>query len=112
MAVSDHVALVTGGSRGIGRAITLELASHGIQVAFTYHSNHEAADTLCREVKELDGESIAFQQDVSDFEGAKSVLTAVKDRFGPVTILVNNAGITRDKPLGRGFVYHWAGIHD
>ena len=99
MAVSGHVALVTGGSRGIGRAITLELASQGIQVAFTYHSNHEAADTLCREVKELDGESVAFQQDVSDFEGVKSVLAAVKDRCGPVTMLVNNAGITRDKPL-------------
>lgn len=99
MAVSGHVALVTGGSRGIGRAITLELASQGIQVAFTYHSNHEAADTLCREVKELDGESVALQQDVSDFEGVKSVLAAVKERFGPVTMLVNNAGITRDKPL-------------
>ena len=99
MSVTEHVAMVTGGSRGIGRAIVLELASSGIKVAFTYHSNSGAAETLCYEVKELGGETVGFQQDVTDFAGAKVVLAEVKERFGPITMLVNNAGITRDKPL-------------
>ena len=99
MSVTEHVAMVTGGSRGIGRAIVLELASSGIKVAFTYHSNSGAAETLCYEVKELGGETVGFQQDVTDFASAKVVLAEVKERFGPITMLVNNAGITRDKPL-------------
>jgi 3-oxoacyl-[acyl-carrier protein] reductase len=99
MSGTEHVAVVTGGSRGIGRAVVLALASSGIKVAFTYHSNSAAAETLCYEVKELGGETIGFQQDVTDFAGAKVVLAEVKERFGPITMLVNNAGITRDKPL-------------
>jgi len=96
---TEHVAVITGGSRGIGRAIVLELASSGIQVAFTYHSNRAAAETLCCEVKDRGGETIGFQQDVTDFAGAKAVLAAVKEHFGVVDMLVNNAAITRDKPL-------------
>jgi 3-oxoacyl-[acyl-carrier protein] reductase len=99
MSGTEHVAVVTGGSRGIGRAIVLELASNGIKVAFTYHSNSAAADTLCYEVKERGGETVGFQQDVTDFAGAKAVLAAIQERFGPLDMLVNNAGITRDKPL-------------
>jgi 3-oxoacyl-[acyl-carrier protein] reductase len=99
VSVAGKVAIVTGGSRGIGRAIVLELAASGVKVVFTYRSSHEAADTLYREVKELGGETVGFQQDVTDFAGAKAVLAEVKERFGPITMLVNNAGITRDKPL-------------
>jgi 3-oxoacyl-[acyl-carrier protein] reductase len=99
MSGTEHVAMVTGGSRGIGRAVVLELASSGIKVAFTYHSNSAAAETLCYEVKELGGETVGFQQDVTDFTGAKAVLAAVQERFGALDMLVNNAGITRDKPL-------------
>src|SRR5215470_9200387 len=99
MSGTEHVAVVTGGSRGIGRAIVLELASSDIKVAFTYRSNCEAADALCQEAKELGGETAGFQQDVTDFAGAKVVLAEVKEHFGPITMLVNNAGITRDKPL-------------
>ena len=99
MSVAGKVAIVTGGSRGIGRAIVLELAVSGVKVAFTYRSSREAAATLCQEVKKLGGETVGFQQDVTDFGGAKAVLAEVKEHFGPVTMLVNNAGITRDKPL-------------
>ncbi len=95
----QHVAVVTGGSRGIGRAVVQELASSGVKVAFIYRSNRGAADILCREVKEQGGETVGFQQDVTDFEGAKAVLADMKEHFGPITMLVNNAGITRDKPL-------------
>lgn len=99
MSVAGKVAIITGGSRGIGRAIVQELAASGAKVAFTYRSSREAADTLCWEVKELGGETVGFQQDVTDFAGAKAMLAAVKERFGQIDMLVNNAGITRDKPL-------------
>jgi 3-oxoacyl-[acyl-carrier protein] reductase len=99
MSGTVHVAVVTGGSRGIGRAIVLELASSGMKVAFTYHSNRQAADNLCREVKKHGGETVGFQQDVTNFDGAKAMLAEVKECFGPIDMLVNNAGITRDKPL-------------
>jgi 3-oxoacyl-[acyl-carrier protein] reductase len=99
MSGTAHVAVVTGGSRGIGRAIVLELASSGMKVAFTYHSNRQAADSLCREVQEHGGETVGFQQDVTNFDGANAMLAEVKGRFGPIDMLVNNAGITRDKPL-------------
>jgi 3-oxoacyl-[acyl-carrier protein] reductase len=99
MSGTEHVAVVTGGSRGIGRAIVLELVSSDIKVAFTYRSNREAAEALCREAKERGGETVGFQQDVTDFAGAKVVLAEVQEHFGPITMLVNNAGITRDKPL-------------
>lgn len=110
MAVTEEIALVTGGSRGIGKAVVLELAARGIKVAFTYHSNREAADRLCHEVKDIGGESAAFQQDVSDFEGVQAVITAIKDGFGPLTMLVNNAGITRDKPLAMMKEEDWRAV--
>lgn len=97
--IEGKTALVTGGSRGIGRAIVWELATNGIRVAFTYHSNRVAADLLCREIEAKSGKAFALQQDVSDFEGAKNVVAKVKKHFGALTMLVNNAGITRDKPL-------------
>jgi 3-oxoacyl-[acyl-carrier protein] reductase len=99
MPVTGNVAIVTGGSRGIGRAVVLELISSGLKVAFTYEKNREAADAVCKTVQEQGGEAIGFQQNVTDFEGAKAVFAVVKDHFGRIDMLVNNAGITRDKPL-------------
>ena len=112
MSGTEPVAVVTGGSRGIGRAIVLELAANGVKVAFTYRSNREAADTLCQEVKELGGETVGFQQDVTDFAGAKVVLAEVKEYFGPITMLVNNAGITHDKPLALMEEDDWRAVID
>jgi len=112
MTGTEQVAVVTGGSRGIGRAIVLELAASGIKVAFTYRSNRDAAATLCQEVKELGGDTVGFQQDVTDFAGAKVVLAEVKERFGPITMLVNNAGITRDKPLALMEEDDWRAVID
>jgi len=110
MSGTAHVAVVTGGSRGIGRAIVLELASSGTKVAFTYHSNRQAADSLCREVQEHGGATVGFQQDVTNFDGAKTMLAEVKECFGPIDMLVNNAGITRDKPLALMHEDDWRAV--
>src|SRR5215510_7322356 len=91
---SAKVAIVTGGSRGIGRAIVQRLAAEGAKVAFTYIQNKSLADEVAQ------GETIAgYQADVTNFEQAKDFVKQVKDRFGRIDILVNNAGITRDKLL-------------
>jgi len=92
-----RTAIVTGGSRGIGRAIARELASRGASVAFSYTKNGEMADELVAELKAAGGRALAFQADVTDFGAAEAMVKAVKNEFGSVDYLVNNAGITRDK---------------
>src|SRR5437867_768677 len=89
---SNKVAIVTGGSRGIGRAIVQALAREGAKVAFTYAQNKALADEIAN------GDTvIGFQADVTSFDQAKDLVKQVKERFGRIDILVNNAGITRDK---------------
>lgn len=89
---SGKVAVVTGGSRGIGRAIVKALARDGAKVAFTYVQNKSAADEV------VNGDTIVgFQADVTNFDQAKHLVKQVKEKFGRIDILVNNAGITRDK---------------
>jgi 3-oxoacyl-[acyl-carrier protein] reductase len=89
---SEQIAIVTGGSRGIGRAIVTALAREGARVAFTYAQNKSLADDLAN------GDTIvAYQGDVANMEQAKGIVKQVRDRFGRIDILVNNAGITRDK---------------
>src|SRR5438132_12870543 len=91
---SGKVAIVTGGSRGIGRAVVQALAREGAKVAFTYVQNKAAAEEIA------DGDTIAaFQADVANFDQAKELVKQVKEKFGRIDILVNNAGITRDKLL-------------
>lgn len=90
-------AIVTGGSRGIGRAIVEELARRGASVAFSYSSNREKADALASEITEAGGRALAFQADVTNAAAAEQMVKAVKSEFGSVDYLVNNAGITRDK---------------
>jgi 3-oxoacyl-[acyl-carrier protein] reductase len=91
---SDKVAIVTGGSRGIGRAIVQALAREGAKVAFTYVQNKALADEVAN------GDTvIGFQADVTNFDQAKNLVKQVRERFGRIDFLVNNAGITRDKLL-------------
>jgi 3-oxoacyl-[acyl-carrier protein] reductase len=92
-----RTAIVTGGSRGIGRAIAKELASRGAYVAFTFTRNREMADELAAEVQSSGGRAKAFQADVTDFAASEAMVKAVKTEFGSIDYLVNNAGITRDK---------------
>lgn len=92
-----RVAIVTGGSRGIGRAIVKELASRGAKIAFSFTRNREMADELVAELQSSDRRAVAFQADVTDFDAAESMVKAIKSELGSVDYLVNNAGITRDK---------------
>jgi len=91
------VAIVTGGSRGIGRAIVKELAARGAAVAFTFSKSEELASALVDEVKQAGGRAISFQADVADGAQAEKVAREVKSELGSIDLLVNNAGVTRDK---------------
>ena len=96
------LALVTGSSRGIGKAIALELAKNNFDVAINFNRNSESAEKLCDEIKNFGVKSDFFQADVSDPEQVKNLFKAIKEKFGePVKILVNNAGVTRDNLLLR-----------
>jgi len=97
--LKEKVAVVTGGSRGIGRAIVRMLAREGCAVAFSYQSSEEAALSLEKEVQELGIPCAASRVDVKDFNQVKSWIEATKEKFGKIDILINNAGIIRDKAL-------------
>ena len=93
------VALVTGGGRGIGRAISLELAARGAKVIVNYRSNSAAADNTVATIEAGGGQAIALQADVADADQVSALFKAANSRFGGMDILVNNAGITRDNVI-------------
>ena len=96
--LQGKVCLVTGGSRGIGRAIVSAMAQAGANVAFTYATSKEAADALAKSIIDEKGVRChAYQANVASAEEMKDVIQRVIQELGPITILVNNAGITRDK---------------
>src|SRR3954464_1988701 len=94
--LEGRVALVTGGSRGIGAAICTELAAAGAEVAVNYARDATAATAVCDAVRAAGGSPHAVQGDVSTAEGAAALVGAVEVDVGPIAILVNNAGISRD----------------
>ena len=95
----DKVAIVTGGARGIGRSIVLALCQHGADCAFTYVSSPDAASSLAAEVRGMGRRALPVRLDARDFDGAKALVEDVKKEFGRLDLLVNNAGITRDRSL-------------
>ena len=105
--LSDKSALVTGGSRGIGKAIVLRLAGQGADVAFSYKGNAAAAAATVADVEALGRKTVAIQGDVSDPTTADAVVKAALEAFGKLDILVNNAGITRDDLIMRMSVEAW-----
>jgi 3-oxoacyl-[acyl-carrier protein] reductase len=111
--LAGRVALVTGASRGIGRAIAFALAGDGATVAVNYRESANAATALCAEIGgTLAGEAIAIQADVSSAADVDRLVSAVIERFGRVEILVNNAGITRDKLVLRMSDDDWDAVLD
>ena len=95
----EKVALVTGASRGIGRAIALRLASGGAKVVVNYAGSKDKALEVVEQIKEEGGEAIACQCDVGDFQAVEKMVGDVLEQYGRVDILVNNAGITKDNLL-------------
>jgi len=93
------VVLITGGSRGIGAAIVREFAGAGYAVGFTYAGNKEAADGLVASLAGQGKKAVAFQADVRDFARAQEVAKETHEALGPVDVLINNAGIRRDRAL-------------
>ena len=91
--------IVTGATRGIGRAIALEAARHGANVAFNFLKSEQRAEELKREIETLGVKVMAFKTDVGDLKAVREMVNAVKGGFGRIDGLVNNAGLTRDKLL-------------
>lgn len=112
MLLTDKTAIVTGGSRGIGRAIAVALAAEGAKVAVVYAGNAAAAEETLALIKEQGGNAVAMQCDVADDAAVSAMVSAVKDQFGSVDILVNNAGITRDGLLMRMKESDWQAVLD
>jgi 3-oxoacyl-[acyl-carrier protein] reductase len=96
MRLKEQVALVTGGSRGIGRAIVKAFVAEGAKVAFVYRGNQAAAESLVREIAEAGGTALALQADVTDAAAAQACAERVEKEWGRLDILVNNAGVVRD----------------
>ena len=98
---AGRTAIVTGATRGIGRAIALELARRGADVAFNYAKSAEAAESLTKELEDLGVRTLSMQCDVANTESAAEMVKRVKENFGRIDFLINNAGITRDNLILR-----------
>ena len=96
MLLENKVAFVTGASRGIGKAIALEMAKSGADVAVCYSSSSDAAEDVCRQIRQLGRKAVPYRCDVSSMEQCSETVKAAVEEFGQLDILVNNAGITRD----------------
>ncbi|ARF74972.1 3-oxoacyl-ACP reductase FabG [Streptomyces griseus] len=97
--VTRPVALISGGSRGIGRAVALRLAEEGYDISFCFRGDEQAAALLEKELTALGARAFAARVDVTDAEGVRGWVTRTEEEFGPVAVAVTSAGITRDKPL-------------
>jgi 3-oxoacyl-[acyl-carrier protein] reductase len=111
-ALQGKVAIVTGASRGIGRAIALALAAEGASVAVNYANSRGAADAVVAEIQAMGADAIAFQADVSQPDQVTGFVAAVMEKWGRVDVLVNNAGITRDTLLLRMDLAQWQAVID
>ena len=105
--LEGKTALVTGASRGIGRAIIIELAREGAKVALNYQSNDAAAKEVADLINKAGGACVLAKANLADPKEARGMVKKVAEQFGHLDILVNNAGITRDKQLGRMTDEEW-----
>jgi 3-oxoacyl-[acyl-carrier protein] reductase len=112
MRFEGKTAIVTGGSRGIGRACVARLANEGAKVALVYHSNQQAVDSLLAELKSAPGEVSAFQADVRDLSRAHEIVDPLFDQWGHIDVLVNSAGIVKDGLLGAMTEEQWRDVID
>ena len=112
MLLEGQVALVTGASRGIGRAIAVEMAAEGARVVINYNRSGAAAEEVVAEIAAAGGQAHAVQADVADFDAAQALVAATIETYGQIDILVNNAGTTRDTLLMRMSEDDWRTVID
>jgi 3-oxoacyl-[acyl-carrier protein] reductase len=112
LSLRGQVAIVTGASRGIGRAIALELATHGAYIIVNYASSSRAAEAIVEEITSAGGQALALQADVSQAEQVDALFNSVMEKCDRIDILVNNAGITRDTLLLRMKLEDWQAVID
>ncbi|MGM7724195.1 acetoacetyl-CoA reductase [Metabacillus sp. Hm71] len=110
--LNNKVAIVTGGAKGIGQAITKELANNGVKVVINYNSSKGSAEKLITDLKAEGREVYAVQADVSDIEQSRKLVEEAVNHFGRVDILVNNAGITRDSTFKKLSEENWKKVID
>ncbi|MGB8702588.1 MAG: 3-oxoacyl-[acyl-carrier-protein] reductase [Thermosynechococcaceae cyanobacterium] len=110
--LQDKVAVVTGASRGIGKAIALSLAAEGASVAVNYASSSAAADAVVAEIQGMGAQAIALQADMAKASDVEGLIAAVMEKWGRIDVLVNNAGITRDTLLLRMNLEDWQAVID
>ncbi len=110
--LQNKIALVTGGTRGIGKAIVFSLYEAGADIAFTYRSSKESADTIVADLHSKGRRAVAYQSDAADFNQAGEIVQKVVQQFGRIDILVNNAGITKDGLLMRMSEQDWDSVID
>ena len=108
--LAGKIALVTGSSRGIGRAVAIELASRGAKVALNYVTRREPAEEVAEAIKQAGSEALVFQADVGKADAVDAMVKGIQDAWGNVDILVNNAGINRDGLLMRMSVDDWEAV--
>ncbi len=105
--LKDKVAIVTGSSRGLGRAIARDFAEHGAKVVLNYYQQKDPADELAKEIKKAGGECIVMQAGVAHPDECQALIEAAVKEFGGLDILVNNAGVNRDRTIRRMTVEEW-----
>ncbi len=110
--LQGQVALVTGASRGIGRAIALSLAVAGAKVVVNYAQSAQAAEDLVQQIEAAGGHALALQADVAQVDQVERLVAETVEKLGPINILVNNAGITRDTLLLRMKLEDWQAVID
>ena len=110
--LTGKVALVTGGSKGIGRAIAVRLAENGVKVAINYNSSEDAAENLVKMISESGGVALKVRADVSNLDQVKGMISNISNEWGGVNILVNNAGIIDDRLLVRMSDDSWQRVID
>ncbi|MCY8230721.1 acetoacetyl-CoA reductase [Priestia endophytica] len=110
--LQGKVAVVTGGSKGIGAAISKELAKNGVKVVVNYNSNKESAEEIVKQIEAEGGAAVAIGADVSYSEQAKRLIEETKEAFGQLDILINNAGITRDRTFKKLGEEDWKKVID